>query len=84
MGFKFQPGDKVYVVDSDKMSDWTRIRTGTIGVVDQVHYEDESDISPVLVHLRLSKDQVPSVWWVYESEIDFVTPPIPVDVDSLL
>lgn len=84
MGFKFQFGDQVYVVDSNKMSTWTRIRTGAVGTVDMIKYEHDKDTNPVIVRLRFAADDLPKVWWVYESEIEFVNRSISVDASSLL
>lgn len=84
MGFKFQPGDQVYIVDRRKMAGWTKIRTGAVGTVDVVKYEDNEYASPVLVRLLFEQDGLPEAWWVYESEIEFVNQSIPVDVSSLL
>mgnify|MGYP004561176507 CR=1 FL=1 len=44
MGFKFQFGDQVYAVDSNKMSTWTRIRTGAVGFVNRSISVDASSL----------------------------------------
>lgn len=83
MGFKFQPGDRVYIVDENPMHGWIKPPAGTRGTVLRCEYDVERN--QVFVQLQLQNhDGMPFPWLFLESALDFVNPPRPVDVSSLL
>lgn len=84
MGFKFQPGDQVYIVDEESMPGWTKCPTGTRGTVLKCQHVNNDICHPVIVQLRVRNKYGRYSWWVFESDIDFVNQPLPVDVSSLL
>lgn len=51
MGFKFQPGDRVYIVDENPMHGWIKPPAGTRGTVLRCEYDVERN--QVFVQLQL-------------------------------